>query len=89
MILQTSWLAHLREINTTDQANKNFGAFVDATAVEKGRNDKINTIAEDPDSIVVLADNNRRVKFIHNCKKFGGTQNNTAVTVGGLVGQGA
>jgi hypothetical protein len=34
MILQTSWLAHLREINTTDQANKNFGAFVDATAVE-------------------------------------------------------
>jgi hypothetical protein len=73
MILQTSWLAHLREINTDNQANKNFGAFVDATAVEKPKNDKINAIAEDPDSIVVVADNNRRVKFVHNCKQFGGT----------------
>ena len=71
MILQTSWLAHLREINTADQVNKNFGAFVNATAVKKPKNDKINAIAEDPDSIVVVTDNNRRVKFVHNCKKIG------------------
>ena len=71
MLLQTSWLAHLPEINTADQVNKNFDTFVDATAVEKPKNDKINAIAEDPDSIVVVADNNRRVKFVHNCKKIG------------------
>jgi hypothetical protein len=89
MILQTSWLAHLRKINTADQANKNFGALVNGTAVEKPKNDKINAIAEDPDSIVVVADNNHRVKLVHNCKKIGGTRNNASVTVGGLVGQGA
>ena len=89
MILQTSWLAHLREINSADQANKNFGAFVDATTVKKPKNDKINAIAKDPDSIVVVADNNRRVEFVHNCKKNGGTQNNTSVTLVCLVGQGA
>jgi hypothetical protein len=71
MILQTSWLAHLCEINTPDQANKNFGAFVDATAVKKPKNDKINAITEDPENIVVVANNNHRVKFVHNCKKYG------------------
>ena len=73
MILQTSWLAHLRKINTADQANKNFGTFVDATAVKKSKNDKTNAIVEDPDSIVFVPDNNHQVKFVRNSKKFVGT----------------
>ena len=89
MILHNSWLSHLRDINAADQANRNFNAFINATDVDKQKNDKINAITEDPDSIVLIADNHRRIKFVHSCKKFGGTRINPVVTVGGLVGQGA
>jgi hypothetical protein len=89
MILHNSWLSHLRDINAADQANRNFNAFTNATDVDKQKNDKINAISEDPDSIVLIADNHRRIKFVHSCKKFGGTRINPVVTVGGLVGQGA
>ena len=89
MILHNSWLSHLRDINAADQANRNFSAFINATDVDKQKNDKINAITEDPDSIVLIADNHRRIKFVHSCKKFGGTRINPVVTVGGLVGQGA
>jgi hypothetical protein len=44
MILHNSWLAHLREINAAHHANKNLGAFIDATAIEKSKNDKVNSV---------------------------------------------
>jgi hypothetical protein len=50
---------------------------------------KIFSLTKDPNSIVVVADNHQRVKFIHSHKKFGGTHTNTAITVGGLMGHGA
>ena len=89
MILHNSWLSHLQEINATNLANRNFKAFINATDVKKQKNDKINALSEDPDSIVLVANNHHRIKFVHSCKKFGGTRINPSVTVGGLVGQGA
>ena len=89
MILHNSWLLHLREINAAELANRNFKAFINATNVKKQKNDNINALSKDPDSIVLVADNHRRIKLVHSCKKFGGTRINPSVTVGGLVGQGA
>ncbi len=57
MILHNSWLLHLQEINAVDLANRNFKAFINATNVKKQKNDKINALSEDPDSIVLVADN--------------------------------
>jgi hypothetical protein len=43
---------------------------------------------EDPDSII-LVDKQEKIKFIHSCKKFGGTRTNPTTTIVGLIGQGA
>lgn len=88
MTLHNSWQTHLNAVNACDTANRNFGAFVNALGDDKPSNDKINALTEDPDSIVVVADNHRRVKFVHSCKKFGGTRTKPTITVGGLIGSG-
>ncbi len=43
---------------------------------------------EDLNSIIVVADNRRRLKFVHSCKKFGGTCIISTVSIGGLIGSG-
>jgi hypothetical protein len=89
MQLRNSWQAHLHSINEADSANKNFGAFISAMAEKNSKNDKITALTEDPNSIIMVADNRNRVEFIHSCKKFGGTRTKSATTIGGLIGQGA
>ncbi len=49
---------------------------------------RINAIMEDPDSIMLVVEQ-KKIKFIHSCKKFGGTRTNPTTTVVGLIGQGA
>ncbi len=88
MILHNSWQLHLNGKNSCDAAYRNLGAFVKALDNDKTKNNKINALMEDPDSIIVVADNRRRVKFIHSCKKFGGTRTILTVSIGGLVGSG-
>ncbi len=89
MQLRNSWQTHLCSINEANSANKNFGAFISAMAEKNLKNDKITALTEDPDSIIMVADNCNRVNFIHSCKKFGGTCTKTATTIGGLISQGA
>ena len=57
MILHNSWLLHLQEINAVDLANRNCKAFINATNVKKQKNDKINALSEDPNSIVLVTNN--------------------------------
>ena len=88
MILHNSWQSHLSAANACDTANRNLGALVKALSNDKSKNDKINAITEDPNSIVVVTDNRRRVKFVHSCKKFGGTRTISTASIGGLIGSG-
>ena len=83
-----SWQAYLRTTNETNAANKNFDAFIVAMAADDSKIEKINTITEDPASIMLVVEQ-KKIKFIHSCKKFGGTRTNPTTTVVGLVGQGA
>jgi hypothetical protein len=48
---------------------------------------KINSITEEPNSIMLVKQ--KKIKFIHSCKKFGGTRTNPSTTVVGLISQGA
>jgi hypothetical protein len=89
MQLRNSWQAYLRAINKANSANKNFGAFINAMAEKNSKNDKITALMEDPDSIIMVADNRNRVKFTYSCKKFGGTRTKPTTMIGGLIGQGA
>jgi hypothetical protein len=82
-----SWQAHLQAANKTNALSKNFDAFIDATAAENSKNEKINTITEDPGTIMLVVEQNK-IKFIHSCKKFGSTRTNPTTTVIGLIGQG-
>ncbi len=50
--------------------------------------DRIDAITEDPNCII-LAVENQQIKFLHSCKKIGGTRTKPEVTVAGLIGQGA
>jgi hypothetical protein len=86
MILHNSWQSHLSAANACDTANRNLGAFAKALSNDKSKNDKINAITEDPDSIVTVAYNRHRVKFVYSCKKFGGTRTISPVSIGGLIG---
>jgi hypothetical protein len=52
------------------------------------RFEKINAITEDPDSIMLVVEQ-KKIKFIHSCKKFGSTRTNQTTTVVGLIHQGA
>jgi len=78
---------YLRAMNETDKANKNFGVFINATGTEGLKILKINAITKDPNSIMLVKQ--KKIKFIHSCKKFGGTCTNPTMTVVGLVSQGA
>jgi hypothetical protein len=86
--LSKSWHAHIRTTNKTDSANRHFGAFIGAMAMENSKIERINAISEDPDSILLVVEG-KRIKFIHSCKKFGGTRTNPTTTVASLIGQGA
>ena len=57
-------------------------------AIENSKIERINAITEDPDSIILVV-KQKKIKFIHSCKKFGGTHTNLTTTVVGLIGQGA
>jgi hypothetical protein len=57
-------------------------------AAENSRIEKINAITEDPDSIMLVV-KQKKIKFIHSCKKFGGTRTNQTTNIVGLIGQGA
>jgi hypothetical protein len=83
-----NWQAHLRTTNETDSANRHFGAFIGTMATENSNIERINAITEDPDSILLVV-KGKKIKFIHSCKKFGGTRTNPTTTVACLIGQGA
>ncbi len=51
-----SWQAYLGAKNETDAANKNFDVFIDAMATENLKIEKINTITEDPESIMLVVE---------------------------------
>jgi len=72
-------------MNETDSANRHFGG---AMATENSNIERINAITEDPDSILLVVEG-KKIKFIHSCKKFGGTRTNPTTTVACLIGQGA
>ncbi len=59
-----SWQAHLRTTNETDSANRHFGAFIGAMAMENSKIERINAITEDPDSILLVVEG-KKIKFIH------------------------
>ena len=59
MILHNSWQSHLNAKNSCNAANRNLGAFLEALGNDKTKNDKINALTEDPDSIIVVAANRR------------------------------
>jgi len=73
-------------MNETDAVNKNFDAFIIAMATENPK--IINATMEDPESIVLVVEK-KKIKFIHSCKKYGGTRTNPTTTIVGLIGQGA
>ncbi len=52
------------------------------------KTEKINAITEDPHSIMLVVEQ-KKIKFIHSCKKFGSTCTNPIMTIVGLIGQGA
>ena len=78
-----SWQAYLCAMNETDTAKKNFNTFIDAMAIENSKIEKINAITEDPDSIKLVV-KQKKIKFIHSCKIFGGICTNQTMTVLGL-----
>ncbi len=86
---QNSWQAHLGVANTTNEANGNFVAFIDALNIRNSKNDRINSLTKDADGIVTVLDNSFKVKIIHSCKKFGGTCTNPIVKMACLTGLGA
>ncbi|KAL3775452.1 hypothetical protein ACHAW5_005018, partial [Stephanodiscus triporus] len=43
----------------TLRANKNFGAFANATTIKKSKYDKVIALTENPDGIIIVTDNNR------------------------------
>jgi hypothetical protein len=86
---RNSWQAHLGVANTTNEANGNFAAFIDALNVRNLKNDRINSLTEDADGIVMVLDDSFKVKIIHSCKKFGGTCTNPIVKMGCLTSLGA
>jgi hypothetical protein len=83
-----SWQSRLRAADKTDATNKNFNAFIHATATGNSKSEKINVITKEPDSIMLVV-KQKKIKFIHSCKKFGGTCTNPTTTVIGLIRQGA
>jgi hypothetical protein len=83
-----SWQAHLSVANTTNEANGNFAAFIDALNVRNSKNDRINSLTKDANGIVMVLDNSFKVKIIHSCKTFGGTCTNPIVKMGCLTGLG-
>jgi len=66
----------------TDAANRHFGTFIGAMATENSKIERINAITEDPDRIMLVVEG-KKIKFIHSCKKFGGTRTNPTTTVAG------
>jgi hypothetical protein len=65
MQLHNSWLLHLCTTNSNNAANKYFDAFVNAMAAKKSKNDMVIALTKDPESITVVEDNHKRVKFVH------------------------
>ncbi len=79
---QNSWQAHLGVANTTNKANGNFATFIDTLNIRNLKNDRINSLTEDANGIVIVLDNSFKVKIIHSCKKISGTCTNPIVTWG-------
>jgi hypothetical protein len=76
-------------VNKVGETNRNFDAFTNAMDTTNPKNDIINSLTEDPDSIVMVAYNDCKVKLIHSCKKFGSRCTNSIVKMACLIDHGA
>jgi hypothetical protein len=67
---QISWQKHLGVVNTTNEANGNFAAFIDMLNVSNLKNDRINSLTKDTNGIFMVFDDSFKVKIIHSCKNL-------------------
>ena len=83
-----SWKKFLSSLPGDDGGDRNANAFTAAVHAETEIQKRIQAMVEDPNSVVLVADNEKRFNIIHSAKNLGGRMTRPTNKLVGLMGLG-
>uniref|UniRef100_A0A7S4IZS4 Uncharacterized protein n=1 Tax=Odontella aurita TaxID=265563 RepID=A0A7S4IZS4_9STRA len=87
--LANTWKQHFLDLPQNEDANRNAGAFSNATAGSASNDERLKDFLEDPDAVTMaIAPITGKVKFLHSFKNLGGTRSRPADKIIALDGRG-
>ena len=84
-----TWRQHFSNLASNEEGDRNMAAFGLALAAGNNTQAKINSLTEDIDTVLIIADDEGCIQALHGPRNFGGTRTRKTNKVGCLVGLGS
>ena len=88
MNLTNGWKQFYLSLPGNEQGNKNMGSFSLSMSSSQSADARMNSLTEDVDTVIFIADENKKVAVIHSPKNHGGTRTRPTNKISCLVGLG-
>ena len=88
MNLTNAWKQHFLSLPGNEQGNRNMESFSLSMSSTQSIGVRLNSFAEDVDTVIFIADLNKKVAVIHSPKNHGGTRNRPTNKISCLIGLG-
>ena len=76
--LANNWKHHYLSLSGNKEGNQNMFAYSKSMNSSRNFNEKMITLVEDVGTVILLADEDKRIAIAHSPKTFGGTRIGTA-----------
>ena len=81
-----TWRQHFSNLALNEEGNRNMAAFGLVLAAGNNTQNKLNSLTKDIATVLLIADDERRIQALHSSRNFGGTRTRKTNKVGCLVG---
>ena len=85
----SNWRDYFMNHPNTDAGNENMTAFTAALSSELEDDERVESLVEEIDTVILAADADAQLLIIHSPKRFGGTRSRATGKIVGLMGLGA
>jgi hypothetical protein len=88
MLKQNNWISWFINHPTNEDGNRNLNSFSDILGAGTSDKEKLRSLVEEIDTVILAADAYKNIMILHNPKNFGGTRSRPTNKVACLIGLG-
>jgi hypothetical protein len=88
MLTENNWIDWFVNHPTNEQGNRNLNSFSDILGAGTSDKEKLRSLVEEIDRVILAADAYKNIMILHNPKNFGGTRLRQASKVACMIGLG-